>query len=157
MSSPNINILLNPIPEVRAALSSNAFGISSSRIIEETSFPITAEDVESVKRESSSSGVTSTRVVGRMQIRLLSEEGTIGVKLDRSGWTLESADESSSMRAKIDTTYESLETLLIDISPAYVKAMNDEIWKRFGIEKGDSGDHVEDVAAQTGHTQETDI
>ncbi|WWC70898.1 uncharacterized protein I206_104850 [Kwoniella pini CBS 10737] len=146
MSISNTNILLNPLPEIQAALSSNSFGLKSSEIIKDNSFPITAEDVESVKKELTSTGVTSIRVVGRTSINLLGEEGKIGIKLDRSGWTLEFIERSDTLiNDKINKTYESLETLLIDLSPAYVKAMNDEIWKRFGIEKNDIDNHVEDV------------
>ncbi|OCF38334.1 hypothetical protein I317_07900 [Kwoniella heveanensis CBS 569] len=35
--------------------------------------------------------------------------------------------------SKLGRTYESLEALMIDISPAYSSAMNEEIWKRFGM------------------------
>ncbi|WVW84825.1 hypothetical protein I302_106860 [Kwoniella bestiolae CBS 10118] len=142
-SLPSSNILLNPLPEIRAALKSNSFGISSSRIIEDNSFPITQQDLESVKDEIRSTGMTSPRVVGRADIMLRQGEGMVGVRLDRSGWTVESIQKATpQIHPKLDRTYESLESLLIDLSPSYVKEMNNEIWKRFGMDKN-GGDEEE--------------
>ncbi|WWC88515.1 uncharacterized protein L201_003426 [Kwoniella dendrophila CBS 6074] len=141
MSHSSDNILLDPLPEIRAALKSNEFGISSSSIDEASSFPITNEDLDLVQKESRSTGTTSQKVVGKAQIVLLDSEGIIGIRLDRSGWTVEFIEKgSSSITSKIHKTYESLETLLIDISPSYGKAMNDEIWKRFGLKKSEEQD-----------------
>ncbi|OCF72797.1 hypothetical protein I204_06026 [Kwoniella mangroviensis CBS 8886] len=183
MSPPSTNILLDPIPEIRAALKSNSFGISSSRIIEESSFPVTRQDLESIKDESRSTGTTSVRVVGRAEFQLLGEEGKVGVRLDRSGWTVtsvfcgtytssdgcvlgymtviakvfpayvhstlqvETIQESSSsqIHQKLNKTYESLESLLIDISELYVREMNNEIWKRFGMDKHEDDQHQENI------------
>ncbi|WVQ96613.1 hypothetical protein IAU59_003718 [Kwoniella sp. CBS 9459] len=243
------NILLNPLYELRQTLSSIAFGITSSRIRLAESFPTTELELDSVRKESKELGRTSGRVVGRAEIRLKAQEGTVGVRLDAAGWTIESiqppSSSSSSLsssssspaavssrvpepqssnqpsaantplsssdpaqplpspspshllspsplpalpswmrpvsspsnststststttdalphsspdpdpllsstsdattttttaatanRSKIGRTYESLEALMIDISPAYSGAMNDEIWKRFGMSQG---------------------
>ncbi|WWD05009.1 hypothetical protein V865_003080 [Kwoniella europaea PYCC6329] len=147
MSPPSSNILLDPIPEIRAALKSNSFGISSSHIIEENSFPLTQQDLESVKDESRSTGTTGVRVVGRAEFQLLGEEGKVGVRLDRSGWTVETIRESSpsQIHQKLNKTYESLESLLIDISESYVREMNNEIWKRFGMDKHEDDQQQENI------------
>ncbi|WRT67911.1 uncharacterized protein IL334_004885 [Kwoniella shivajii] len=143
------NILLDPLPEIRAALSSNSFGVSGSKVIEEKSFPRTEEELISVKDETRSTGITPSRVVGRAEIVLKDEEGIVSLRLDRSGWTIDSAEGSNELSQKVNKTYESLETLLIDISESYVQAMNQEIWKRFGMEKENSEVEEEDNAERS--------
>ncbi|WVF69122.1 hypothetical protein IAT40_003896 [Kwoniella sp. CBS 6097] len=224
------NILLNPLYELRQTLASIAFGITSSRILLNQSFPISESDLDSVRKESKVLGRTSERVVGRAEIDCKDHEGVVvGVKLDASGWTIESirssASNSTSTKAvastpepqlsslpipaqlqadqpetttttataepslpswmrhtsasvsssgapnpdsasvpvipsdttstststmpmknqdKIGRTYETLEALMIDISPAYSVAMNDEIWKRFGMNPQEQGQKVDD-------------
>ena len=81
------NILLDPIPELTQALKTNSFGISSSEVILEQSFPHTPEDKASVREESSKTGKTSERVVARARIGLL-EGGEIEVVLDQRGYTV---------------------------------------------------------------------
>ncbi|WVQ83034.1 hypothetical protein IAT38_005172 [Cryptococcus sp. DSM 104549] len=133
-SPPTSNILLNPLSELTAALASSSFGIlppPTSRPLEEVCFPLTPEDLKSVEEESRRIRGISERVVGRAKVGLLAGEGEVVVKLDRSGWTIEQAQGGPELKAKLGRTYESLETLLIDASKAYVEAMNKEIWKRF--------------------------
>lgn len=81
------NILLNPIPELTAALQTNTWGIDpSSEIIVADCFPITPEDVDSVRNEVKEKGA-SGRVVGKA--RIVSLEGTsMVVVLDQRGFTV---------------------------------------------------------------------
>ncbi|KAE8538896.1 hypothetical protein D1P53_005264 [Cryptococcus gattii VGV] len=127
-------ILLDPLPEINAALSSSSFGIlpapDSQPLLEQT-FPRTAEELKSVREESDRSHEISERVVGMCRIGLLDGEGHVVVRLDRGGWTIETADGERHVTNKIGTTYESMESLLISASKKYVEAMNKEIWKRF--------------------------
>ncbi|KAK8858703.1 hypothetical protein IAR55_002932 [Kwoniella newhampshirensis] len=140
----NNNILLDPIPELRQAFTTNSFGLDSFAVNETDSFPRTKKEVEQVLKELRVSGgdvlgvemekkmemELKMKIVGRGWVKLLGGEGEGVVRLDKGGWTLESST-GSLPPSKIGKTYESLETLLIDVSPAYVRAMNDEIWKRF--------------------------
>ncbi|KAL0255802.1 hypothetical protein I308_100611 [Cryptococcus tetragattii IND107] len=127
-------ILLDPLPEINAALSSSSFGIlpapDSQPLLEQT-FPRTAEELKSVREESDRSHEISERVVGMCRVGLLDGEGHVLVRLDRAGWTIETADGERHVTNKIGTTYESMESLLISASKKYVEAMNKEIWKRF--------------------------
>ena len=86
MSSTD-NILLNPVPELTTALQTNTWGIDpSSEIIVADCFPITPEDVESVRTEVKSKGA-SVRVVGKA--RIVNLEGvTMIVVLDQRGFTV---------------------------------------------------------------------
>ena len=87
MSHPS-NILVDPIPELATALKTNSWGIDpTSAILVASSFPITPDDVESVKLESKSSGRTSTRVVGKARIVTLEGDEMI-VQLDQRGFTV---------------------------------------------------------------------
>jgi hypothetical protein len=89
MSSTD-NILLDPIPELTAALQTNTWGIDpSSEIIVAECFPITPEDIESVKSEVKSRG-GSKRVVGKARIVNL-ERVTMIVVLDQRGFTVSRA------------------------------------------------------------------
>ncbi|OWZ32306.1 hypothetical protein C347_03001 [Cryptococcus neoformans AD2-60a] len=128
------SILLNPLPEIIAALTSSSFGIlpapDSQPLLEQT-FPRTAEELKSVQEESNRSRKMSERVVGMCRVGLLDGEGHVVIRLDRAGWTIETADGERHVTNKIGTTYESMESLLISASRKYVEAMNREIWKRF--------------------------
>lgn len=86
MSSSD-NILLNPIPELTAALRTNAWGIdASSEVLIADCFPITPEDVEAVRAEVAQRG-SSARVVGKARIAIL--EGVVMVvQLDQRGFTV---------------------------------------------------------------------
>lgn len=84
-------ILLDPLPEIIAALSSSSFGIlpapDSQPLLEQT-FPRTAEELKSVREESDRSHEISERVVGLCRVGLLDGEGHVVVRLDRAGWTV---------------------------------------------------------------------
>jgi len=89
-SPPPSNILLDPLTELSRALSSHAFGIStSSSTIIERSFPITQEDKESVSAEARQTGrgETSGRVCAVARIEVL-EGGEVEVVLDYRGYTV---------------------------------------------------------------------
>ncbi|WVR06472.1 hypothetical protein IAU60_003503 [Kwoniella sp. DSM 27419] len=139
------NILLNPLPELRAALASTSFGTASYTVLEDRSFPLTEEDLKTVRDESRKSGTTSVRVVACADVVLKKDEGQVRVRVDRRGWTVEQATGSQEVTSRQGRTYESLETLLIDVSRAYTEAMNDEIWKRFGVDKRDEGEWVDEA------------
>jgi hypothetical protein len=85
-SPPPSNILLDPLPELRQALKTNQWGILSSNILEESSYPRTEEERRTVREESRSGGRTSGRVVGRAEVAV--EEGGLAIGLDRRGWTV---------------------------------------------------------------------
>ncbi|ORX37277.1 hypothetical protein BD324DRAFT_625528 [Kockovaella imperatae] len=129
------NILTDPIPELEQALKTNLFGIQpSSHVMLDRSFPHTAEDKAAIVEESKKTGRTSDRAVARARIMLL-DGGGIGemeVVLDQRGYTVERiSDAASNLHTYLQQTYESLETLLIAVSPAYVQAMTMEVSKRF--------------------------
>lgn len=85
------SILLNPLPEIIAALTSSSFGIlpapDSQPLLEQT-FPRTAEELKSVQEESNRSRKMSERVVGMCRVGLLDGEGHVVIRLDRAGWTV---------------------------------------------------------------------
>lgn len=88
-SPPPSNILLDPITELETALRNNAFGINSStsRLIYESSFPVTPEDKQRIASDSPKSGTTAHEVIAKAEIGLL--EGDIAeVVLDRRGYTV---------------------------------------------------------------------
>lgn len=84
-------ILLNPLSEIIAALSSSSFGIlpapDSEPLLEQT-FPRTAEELKSVQEESNRSRKISERIVGMCRVGLLDGEGHVVIRLDRAGWTV---------------------------------------------------------------------
>jgi len=156
MTSPSpSDILLDPIPELESALRTNAFGInpSTSRVIHCSSFPITPEDKQRIASDSASSGTTGTEVVAAAEIGLL-EGGIAQITLDRRGYTVRPPSRANSsvlelgiwVWAYVDqlenvintdgktfpsTTYESLEAMLIAVSPGYVEAIGREVGNRF--------------------------
>ncbi|ORY25946.1 hypothetical protein BCR39DRAFT_542682 [Naematelia encephala] len=133
MSSPPApsNLLIDPLAELTSAIRSNSFGIlPTSTPIIERSFPITPEDKEAIKSESMSLGKPSSRAVARARVELL-EGGSVEIVLDQRGYTLEQATSLDGSNTHPTGTYESLDTLLIAISPGYVQAMGAEVGKRF--------------------------
>lgn len=88
MSPLPTSLLLDPLPELVSALSSNAWGLgpAPSRILPQASFPLTETDRAEVLRETRETGRTSSRVVGRAEVGV--EEGVMGVMLDRRGFTV---------------------------------------------------------------------
>ncbi|WVN90610.1 uncharacterized protein L203_105851 [Cryptococcus depauperatus CBS 7841] len=131
------NILLNPLSEIVQALQTNSFGIlpepHSQPLVDQT-FPIAKEDMEKVKQVMSQTQghrlVENQNIIGKCKVGLL-DKTVLVIRLDQSGWNLESIENNEKIQDKLGNTYESLETLLIDVSPEYVEAMNKEIWKRF--------------------------
>nr|XP_031864330.1 uncharacterized protein CI109_000243 [Kwoniella shandongensis]KAA5531402.1 hypothetical protein CI109_000243 [Kwoniella shandongensis] len=164
MSLNTSNILLNPLPELQQAFSNNSFGIDSYRLRAEECYPSTPAEIELVRKEVEKNGGgvggISERVVGRGWMKLLDEEGQGWVRLDRSGWTIESATGQPPLLSKIGKTYESLETLLIDTSRAYAEAMNKEIWKRFeghpGLQEDPHEQDEGEAAKENGQVDEGD-
>ncbi|RSH90972.1 hypothetical protein EHS25_010148 [Saitozyma podzolica] len=130
MSPVPTSLLLDPLPELLSALSSNAWGLgpSPSRILPQASFPLTETDRAEVLRETRETGRTSTRVVGRAEVGV--EEGVMGVVLDRRGFTVESGS-TPHLAPFVGRTYESFEALLIGVSPVYVRKMTEEVGRRF--------------------------
>ncbi|KAK1925749.1 hypothetical protein DB88DRAFT_484969 [Papiliotrema laurentii] len=125
--SPTDNILLNPVPELTDALRTNAWGLGEgSSVVIADCFPITPEDVDSVRSEVKQSG-GSKRVVGKAKVVTLEGEHLV-VLLDQRGFTIES---NTGVMGLPTQTYETLEALLIAISPLYVEAMTREIGRRF--------------------------
>lgn len=86
------NILTDPVPELEAALKNNLWGIdaSESSVLISRSFPITAEDKEAVRAESSKLGRTSERVVGKLRVITL-ERSDLEITLDQRGYTVSSS------------------------------------------------------------------
>ncbi|WVO18147.1 hypothetical protein L204_105850 [Cryptococcus depauperatus] len=131
------NILLNPLSEIVQALQTNSFGIlpepHSQPLVDQT-FPIAKEDMEKVKQVISQTQdhrpVENQNIIGKCKVGLL-DKTVLVIRLDQSGWNLESIENNEKIQDKLGNIYESLETLLIDVSPEYVEAMNKEIWKRF--------------------------
>ena len=162
MSSLTSNLLMDPIEELQQVLSINSFGLAPSpatQILLENSFPITDEDKVTVAQEAVQKGVTDSRVKCRAKVGLL-EGDILEVSLDSRGYTVgsvkslaNSADEqlesatSTTNRTYPVATYESLEAMLIGLSPAYVEAMTREITRRFEMEAG-GGAVVEDTLVE---------
>jgi len=143
-SPPPSNILLDPLTELTQSLSENAFGISPSSTVlanPEYTFPITPQDKEGVKRESREKGRTMDRVRARCRVGLL-EGGVVEVVLDQRGYTIAQLESvpTTEGRSFPHETYESLEALLIAISPAYVEAMAREVGKRLEAVAGGGGE-----------------
>lgn len=87
-SSPQAsNILLDPVSELTAALKQHAFGIQSSELVLDQSFPLTTDDKQAVASSSKSSGRTDERVRAAADIRPV-EGGEIHVVLDQRGYTV---------------------------------------------------------------------
>lgn len=85
--SPTDNILLNPVPELTDALRTNAWGLGEgSSVVIADCFPITPEDVDSVRSEVKQSG-GSKRVVGKAKVVTLEGEHLV-VLLDQRGFTV---------------------------------------------------------------------
>lgn len=81
------NILLNPVPEFTAALKTNIWGINQdSEVIITDCFPVTPEDIDSVRSEVESKG-RSDRVVGKARVVTL-EGDVMVVVLDQRGFTV---------------------------------------------------------------------
>ena len=85
--SPTNNILLNPVPELTDALRTNAWGLGEgSSVVIADCFPITPEDVDSVRSEVKESG-GSKRIVGKAKVVTLEGEHLV-VLLDQRGFTV---------------------------------------------------------------------
>lgn len=82
------NFLLEPIPELTTALRNNAWGIQpESTVIVTECFPVTPEDVESVREESNKQGGSSSRVKGKAKVVTLEGEA-LTVVLGQGGFTV---------------------------------------------------------------------
>ncbi|GMK53693.1 hypothetical protein CspeluHIS016_0102790 [Cutaneotrichosporon spelunceum] len=134
-SPPPDNILEDPIGELEAALRAHAFGIDHhSCVLVDQSFPQTAAERALVASEARETKQTSDQVHARAKLVFLENEGEAEVVLDQRGYTIDNTTTSTQLTSH---TFESLDALLIAISPAYVRAMNDAVAARFaqGIPK----------------------
>ncbi|KAL1408201.1 hypothetical protein Q8F55_005006 [Vanrija albida] len=126
---PEHNLLLDPVAELRAALSSHAFGLDrATEVLLDASFPRTDAQRAEVKAEADASGETPARVVARASVVFLAGEGEAVVSLSGKGYTVESWTLGTPLPA---SPFESLDALLIACSPAYVAAMQEELGRRF--------------------------
>lgn len=86
-SSTSNNLLLDPLSELTAATSHNAFGLSpdpnATSVILDQTFPITPEDKAAVAANRGE----DERVVARAKVGLLEGEEVV-VVLDRRGYTV---------------------------------------------------------------------
>lgn len=86
-SPPPDNILLDPLPELTAALESHAFGLTSFSILTGESYPRNEQEREAVRAQHASTGGTEG-VVGRARLVLLAGEGVVLVRFDQRGYTV---------------------------------------------------------------------
>lgn len=82
------NLLLEPVPELTIALRNNAWGIKpESTVLVTECFPVTSEDLESVKDEAKQKGGSSSRVKGKARVVTL-EGDSLTVVLGQGGFTV---------------------------------------------------------------------
>ncbi|BEJ14068.1 hypothetical protein CspHIS471_0312420 [Cutaneotrichosporon sp. HIS471] len=147
-SPPPDNILEDPIGELDAAIRSHAFGIDPlSHALVDQSFPRTNAERVSVASQVRATKQTTDRVHARAKIVLLEKEGEAEVVLDQRGYTIENTTASVQVTSH---TFESLDALLIALSPAYVRAMNDAVAARFaqGVSERRYHDHEDEDAEE---------
>ncbi|KAK4684983.1 hypothetical protein P7C73_g5182, partial [Tremellales sp. Uapishka_1] len=127
-SPPPTHLLLDPVTELSTSLSLNAFGLKTYVVLTDQSYPFTDADKATVLQDAMQTGAVAKEIRAKGRIEVL-EGGEVGLELDMRGWTIESATGAPS--PYLGKTYESLEAMLIEISPGYMEAMQLEVMRRF--------------------------
>ncbi|EJT49390.1 hypothetical protein A1Q1_01485 [Trichosporon asahii var. asahii CBS 2479] len=151
-SPPPDNILEDPLGELDAALKSHAFGLASYQLRPEVSYPRTDDEKAKVRDEAKAEGHTPEGVAGRAHLVLLKNEGEADILLDQRGytvshpntclehsgagscggrWLIVQIEKTTAQQPLLSSTFESLDALLIALSPAYQEAMQEELLRRF--------------------------